>query len=59
MGTQERGHAAVVTCPGKRRGGGSHSQWVGSWERSEVANSHSQWVGTGIEEWERGARCGC
>ena len=38
MGTQaERGDAAVVTCPGKRRGGGSHSQWAGTRERGEVA----------------------
>ena len=29
MGTQETGDSAVVTCPGKRRGGGSHSQWGG------------------------------
>ena len=31
------GDAAVVTCPGKRRGGGSHSQWAGTRERGEVA----------------------
>ena len=37
MGTQERGDAAVVTCPGKRRGSGSHSQWVITQERGGVA----------------------
>ena len=37
MGTQERGDAAVVTCSGKRRGGGSHSQWAGTRERDELA----------------------
>ena len=36
-GTQKRGDAAVVTCPGKRRGSGSHSQWANTWERGEVA----------------------
>ena len=36
IGTQERGNAAVVTCPGKRRGGGSYSQWAGTQERGEV-----------------------
>ena len=44
MGTQERGDAAVVTCPGKRRVGGSHSQWAGTRERGEVAAViHSGW----------------
>ena len=37
MVTQERGDTAVVTCPGKRRGSGSHSQWVITQERGEVA----------------------
>ena len=36
-GTQEKGDAAVVTCSGKRRGGGSHSQWAGTLEKGEVA----------------------
>ena len=40
MGTQGRGYVAIVTCPGKRRGGDSHLQWVGTgreeWERSEA-----------------------
>ena len=36
MGTQERGNAAVVTYPGKRRGGGSHSQWAGTQEKGKV-----------------------
>ena len=39
MGAQERSDAAVVTRAGKTqaRGGGSHLQWVGTWERGEVA----------------------
>ena len=45
MGTQERGDAAVVTCPGKKRGGGSHSQWAGTRERGEVG-AVIQWAGT-------------
>ena len=32
---------AVVTRPGKRRGGGSHFQWAGTRERGEVAVIHS------------------
>ena len=37
MGTQERGDAVVVTCPGKKQGGGNHSQWAGMRERGKVA----------------------
>ena len=33
MGTQERDDAAVVTCPGKRRGGGSQLQCGHAGER--------------------------
>ena len=33
------------TCPGKRRGGGSHSQWTGTRERGEMAAViHSGWA---------------
>ena len=35
MSTQERGDMAVVTCPGKRRGSGSHLQCAGMRERGE------------------------
>ena len=51
MGTQERGDAAVVKCPGRRRGGGNHSQWAATWERGEVAAViHSGWA-QGSEAW--------
>ena len=53
MGTQERGNAAVVTCPGKRRGCGSLSQWANTRERGEVAAViHSGWAqGERSEAW--------
>ena len=56
MGTQERGDAAVVTGPGKKRGGGSHSQWAGTRERGKVAAViHSGWAqGERSEREERG-----
>ena len=45
MSTQERSDAAVVKCPGRRRGGGSHSQWAGTRERGEVVTViHSGWA---------------
>ena len=55
MGTQERGDAAVVTtCPRKKRGGGSHSQWAGTLERGEVATLRR---GGGVHSRERGREC--
>ena len=55
MGTQERGDAAVVTCPGKRRGGGQ-SLAVGG-HAGERCGGSSQYSGGGGggEEWGRGA----
>ena len=44
MGTQEKGDAAVIKCPGRRRGSGSHSQCTGTLERGEVvAVIHGGW----------------
>ena len=67
MGIQERGDVAVVTCPGKKQGSGSHSQWAGTWERGEVvAVIHSGWAqggrsgreerGVAVDERERRGR---
>ena len=55
MGTQERGDAAVVTCPGKKRGGGSHQVRSGRARWREVRRRQSFTVG-GHREREREER---
>ena len=56
----------TVACPGKRRGGGSHSQWAGTRERGDVAavihsgRAHGRGVVAVVirSAWARGERRG-